>query len=275
MDPKHKAILASVVTFGCGVGVGHILTKVRLEKTFKEQLAEEVRLLKEHFDKRKHKLHKTEEYATPEGARKAIEEEREEEPMPEEAKRALIRYSGKTVPGVVDPDERPRRDVTTADIYQEFQDRRAQEAEAFDTGGKPIEKPIVRQNIFSPGHPAALTEPTFVPAPREGDGEYEDERPFIMTFDQYNEDRHYTETEVVYYTGDRTVADENDDPIADGQVDEIFGWDNLAQFGDKFVIHIASPKLGKKYQVTRTDGEFAVMVGGFTEPDEVPEGDSG
>lgn len=274
MNQKHKAVLAGIVIFGAGGGVGHILTKLHLERKLEEQLAEENEKTKHYY----RKLHKEGEYSTPEGARQALEEERAEEPMPEEAREAMIRYSGKTVPGVVEPaDRKGKRDVSTADIYQDYHEKRRQEAAALGgpETGAPIAKPIVNRNIFSEDHPAVVSppmQPTFVD---DGDARRNGDIPYLMSYDEYNEDRHFTETEVVFYTGDQTVADENDEPIEDGRIDEIFGWDNLAQFGDKFVIHIASPKLGKKYEVTRTDGEFAKMVGGFTDPNEVPEGDSG
>lgn len=273
MNQKHKAVLAGIVVFGCGAGVGHILTKLRLEKVFEVQLAEENEKSKRYYAK----LHKKDEFATPEGARQALEEERAEEPMPEEAREALIRYSGKTLPAIVRPPDRSGKpDVSTADIYQEFQEKRRQEAAGLGgpETGAPIEKPIVRQNIWSDDHPAVVSDPmqptfTNVEEPRE------DQRPFLMTFDEYNADRLYAEAEVMYYTGDQTITDDKDEPIEPGVINEMFGEENLRTFGDKFVIHIANPKLGLKFEVTRTDGEFSKMVAGFTDPTEVPEGDSG
>jgi hypothetical protein len=263
MNQKHKAALACIAAFGCGVGVGHILTKTRLERIFEAELAEENENAKHYYSK----MYKAEAYATPQQARETLESERVEEPMPPEAKEAFIRYSGKTVPSVAEPKKSSgERDVTTAEIYQEFHEKRKREAAAMQDPPpvEPIPKPIVRQNIWEPDHPALGKEPM-----------RPDDKPYLMTFDEYNEDRHYSETEVVYYRGDKTVADENDEPIEEGQVDEIFGWDNLESFDDQFVIFIANPKLGKKFEVQRNDGEFSKLVAGFTDPDEVPKGDSG
>lgn len=57
-----------------------------------------------------------------------------------------------------------------------------------------------------------------------------EERPYVISPEEFGEFEDYEKISLTYYSGNKILADENDEPVED--VDEIVGIDSLDRFGE-------------------------------------------
>ena len=101
------------------------------------------------------------------------------------------------------------------------------------------------------------------------DDEFEDisdERPIIITFDEWSESPEgYEQEALVYYEGDETMADEHGRALFDWV--ENVGSDAVDNFGngsrDANVVYIRNPKTMIDYEIMRNSGTYAEEVHGI------------
>jgi hypothetical protein len=137
----------------------------------------------------------------------------------------------------------------------------------------------VRHNIFSDPRPPieevmGVMEDVEGREAKEEDHEEDDpNKPRLITVDLFGEDGFAT-AEYTYYVGDKTLADDEDQPIPEGEVDERVGTENLEKFGylegEPSLILVRNPVRKVDYEIALHDESYGKAVAGFTN-----EGDDG
>lgn len=96
------------------------------------------------------------------------------------------------------------------------------------------------------------------------------DRPYIISEEEYikNETGH-EQTQMVFYEGDITLADDKEIPVPD--IDAVVGDDNLTRFGhgsnDKNILFVRNDSLELEFEIARHEGKYQVVVMGFDDPD--------
>lgn len=72
--------------------------------------------------------------------------------------------------------------------------------------------------------------------------------PYIISFDEYNDDTNYIKKIISYFSEDEVAMDSETEEVID-DVNKILGFENLEDFGDNNEIYIRNEELGTDYQV--------------------------
>jgi hypothetical protein len=239
MVRNHKFQLAACGLASATVGssVGYAVARKLLEKKYAELATAEIRQAKEFYE-----MHAPKEIVV------------EESPFPDiddgdvlAAAQALLRYQGRT-------DEQLLEGVREA-------------TEAADPTPEAL---TVVKNIFD--HPTPAGEAVL--------GALIDDRspdvPYVITKDEFYENEYeFTERQLTWYEGDKTLADEQDVPVP--AVERIVGEDNLLRFGwgsgDDTIVYVRNEKMKLNLEISKSTGKFAHEVAGFGQTDHLEHGD--
>ncbi len=98
-----------------------------------------------------------------------------------------------------------------------------------------------------------------------------EDKPFIITHDEYFENAHdYENYSYTWYTVDEVLCDEHDKPVED--TDEVVGDEHLARFGsgskDPNIVYIRNDRMGIDMEVVRSKGSYLEEVLGIPKEDE-------
>lgn len=228
-----RVLVAGAAMGGLVLGfvVGYKLAQSRLDKKYAERSNQEIAEAREIFSR----LHKKEQYATPEEAVATLHPS----PQVEQAADALLKYQGQETP--------------------------EEESGMPEGDGVPEVTVEVKTNIFT------REERT----PEEDYEEEKKNRvpgqPYIISHEEFLEaEPGYPQSRLTYYAGDDTLADERDEVVP--LVDEVVGEINMDKFGlgsgDHDTLYIRNEKMGLDFEVSRSDGKYAHVVLGFQHSDE-------
>lgn len=237
-------VVTAVVSAGVAGGLTYYFTKKHLKAKYEKVIDEELKEAKIFYKR----LHKTDEYESPEELAKKYDEDGPDEKDVQEAVEALQTYQGVEVkqgdrysPSVVEkpaPTEEALVEETTVEVKK-------------------------TRNVFS----EAKVD--------EEDPDLEEElrsrdlsKPHLITFDEFFENEHeYTELNLTYYEEDDVLADERDQHI--NETDELVGNANLLKFGlgskDKNVVYIRNHQKEIIAEICLSKGSYVKEVLGFIE----------
>lgn len=101
-----------------------------------------------------------------------------------------------------------------------------------------------------------------------------DDVPFVITFDEYNDDisGSYDKVTLTYYEEDLVLADDNDAPVDDQE--GLVGDDSLERFGqwskDPNIVYVRNEDITTDFEIIRKHGSYAEIVHGIRpERDEI------
>lgn len=250
METKLILTHAGAVVVGTviGGGLGYLITKRKLSAEFEAKLDHEMDKMYESFQRR----HKEGPFATVESAARELlspkDLENIEEPTVTEA----------YVPKPSDLNELRER-IQKQKYDQEQSDEFSAEIASigeYDGSDEPVvqslwDRPKVEES--EPGIPAVIRDPN---------------RPFLIPIAEFmgsSDEPDYEHTSLTYYAGDDTLADERDEPIPDGMVDELIGRENLSKFGvgttDKDQFYVRNDRVKTYFEVTRDQRTYPEGVG--------------
>lgn len=224
-----------------------LLAKKKITKEANEHLEEQIRLTKDHYQKRA----KDGDYSSPAKAAVALghavvtDNVDEESDLEEPAARAMRDY--RAVSSGPDPVVEP---TTETEI-----------AEAADPEVK------VEVNVFTQAMDEAVwdqdKEEAWRASLRPGD-------PYIISEEEFlTSEKDYNQTTMTYYSGDNVLTDAKDEPI--DLVDMVVGEGNI-RFGygsnDPRTVYIRNDRLEQDFEVTQSDGKYAHEVLGLQHSDE-------
>lgn len=231
---NNPLVMVGALLVGVGIG-GFIAYKIAVKRTalkYEDIMAEEIDAAKTFYKR----LAKEGEFETPQGAVEAL--------VPGEVVSAISSYQGK--------DQATRYDKVEVAAIEET---------------VVVEKVEITNNVFTENRTD----------PRDWDYNHEisvrdTTKPYIISFDEFHENEEGNEQVTVsYYAGDKTLADEKDQPI--DNEDNVVGEDNLLRFGhgshDSKVVYIRNERLGMDFEVIRSGGEYAKEVMGLTPEPEI------
>lgn len=171
-----------------------------------------------------------------------------------EAQEALLRYQGQEV------------EITVVDdgvLVKSKLDKHAKAA--IDENPAPAPK---AQNIFDVEEPVSNDDGWDF---QQELARRSDEKPYVVTQEEYFENIHNLETiSVTYYEGDQVLADEADGVITD--IEGNVGEANLHRFGhgsgEEHIVYIFNKMAGMAFEVARSQGKYSVEVVGLDDDDE-------
>lgn len=222
--------LASATSLAAGVGLGYVISTRRLEAKYAKISSEEIAEARRFYSM----VNKTEEFATPEKAAKALDRSStEENPDTESVERA--------------------RDA--ADALRGYR------------GGESGPNPAEKIGPFTQYH-----RNVFVDGRNNPDFDYEAEavlrdpdHPYLITQDEIEEPNDYENVTYTYYAGDGVLCDIRDEIIED--VDAAVGLANLERFGegsnDPNVVLVRHVKRQLDIEIIRHHGKYSVEVAGL------------
>lgn len=233
------------VGLGLGLGSGVFLAKKALEKKldlkYNEIMEREIADAKKFYGR----LHKKDEYSSPEKvARELGLDTVIKDPVEEDADEALVAYKG----------ERDEAEDISEVMAQEMM-----KPEVITEKDLP---PQV-QNIFEN---AKVDEDDF---------DYDVEitlrggiKPYVLSHDEFMEnDGDNSQVTITYYDEDDVLTDERDQPIPD--VNATVGSENLNRFGhgskDANIVYVRNPRLDLDFEIMLSHGSYAKEVLGFIE----------
>lgn len=223
----------AVVSLGIGAGIGYFVANRVLKTRYEEIADREIEEAKDYYSV----LHKEGEYSTPESAQEAMKAHRE--------------YSRESF--VVESDDQATVVTTTKTEV--------------DRNGDDVEenKTVEHRNIFVNNTPIDESE--------YPDDDRPDDRPFVISMEEFMENPHDFESyAMTYYMKDDVLAGEDEKDIPNS--DEIVGDTNLTKFGhlskDPNMVYICNPVNECIFEVARSTGSYAHEVLGLDEPDDEP-----
>lgn len=242
---KQQVVILGLTAFSsaaAGGAIAYLVTKKRLELKFEELLAQEVAETKKFYAK----LHKKDEFATPEAVLGAID-------AGDEALEAVV--------------------VEIEEYTETVKDLGYGEGLGYnedETPGPVPEEPEVveasrRQNVFDNSKDS------------DDEWDYETElrermidSPYILHHDEYFQgELDYQQVTLTYFEGDDVLMDEKDQPISD--TDDTVGDINLTRFGhgskDKNIVYVRNDRLEVDFEIVRSTGEYTAEVLGFRHSD--------
>lgn len=263
--PKVQAftVIGVSMAFGAGLGVaGYFALKRQLEtklrKEYDEKFDSEVEEMRLHYAR----ITKSGAFSSPETA--------VEELLTKEAATTLRNYGNRTVdipgePSVVDI---RAGEVTDAELVDDpdFEERPEVDVTALRERMRrgPVSVEERGENIFVDGHPLTGEDDW---DQEEIDRARAEGEPHVISQAEFMENPDdWTTTELTYYNGDDTLADDQDSPVPD--IEEIVGSENLSKFGhgsgDRNVVYVRNPKIEVLFEITYHSGEYAKEVAGLT-----------
>lgn len=251
MDKQVYLILgaSSLAAAGAGFFVGQKYAFKKFYTAYEETLAGEIRKTKEFYAN----LHKAE-HPTPGDAVDALitgEEVIDNEGDLLKATVALRKYGNVTVK----PEDLVDQPTISGAIYDGMYKTVTAPVET-------VEAEVEHRNVFADNLVNHVVED------RDTSG------PYIVGYSEYVEHPEgYDEVNLTYYEGDGVLGDDSDEPIADGQVDELVGRKNLTGFGisdpdDPHILLIRNDQKKLDIEITHSEGKFAHEVLGFNHSDE-------
>ena len=243
---------ASVCSFVAGAAVSYFLTEKKVSRQYQQYVEKEIQEAKEYY----RRLHKADEYATPQAAAAALNIYRGKDEgdtpifdeLPEAMKDAILKEEERLLAEVVKKQPWSSPPASDGDTTDDTDDL----TEAV-------------QNIFDKAD--------------EIDNEYELEiasmgmdYPHVISQGEYfqNEDE-YEQVTLTYYEGDDILADEKDEVVSD--VERVIGLINLKfgyRSGDENLVYVKNNSLKLLFEVARSHGKYSVEVMGFDDPDTKP-----
>lgn len=236
--------VASALSLAGGLAAGHILTKKKLVSEFEVRLQEEIEGTRNFYAA----VYKPDENNRPRTVREVAEDV-----LGQDAVKAFHDYTQYS---------KGDKEEVAVEI---------EETEAV------VEEPIeeepaapIKRNIFEESKDGVTEFDYGLEVPRRGPT-----RPFIITFDEFNEGAEGFETiSLTYFEGDDTLMDDQQMPFSDS--DGVVGDDNLTRFGygsgDANMLYIRNPGSQIDFEVARSKGKFAVEVLGLDD-DEITHSD--
>jgi hypothetical protein len=99
-----------------------------------------------------------------------------------------------------------------------------------------------------------------------------EDAPFMVSIDDFHDAAHdrMARANMVYYRGDNTLATEDDQVVAPGDVDEIVGVKALTMFGpnsrseDDTIIYVRNPQMNTQYEVILREDSYQEVVLGIS-----------
>lgn len=225
---KRYLIIGGVVTLSLSVGsavAGYHVAKKRLETKYAQIAEQEIIEARKYYSK----MHKKDEYSTPESTVKV------KGLLLDEAAEALRSYQG-------------AEEVVDVEVVETVEE--AKTIKISDYVGE-----VVTNNVFEGATLAGLDVES-----------RSSENPYVVSLDEYmdNEDKHEQLT-LTHYVGDNVTCDERDEPIED--VDGVIGELNLQRFGvgsgDPNVVMVRNERLKLDFEICKSTGKFSKEVLGF------------
>jgi len=88
--------------------------------------------------------------------------------------------------------------------------------------------------------------------------------PYVIHVDEFGEDD-YSTASFTYFVVDETLCDDERNEPFEGDIDAIFGSENIKQFGhgskDPNVVYIRNPKTVEDYEILRFNGSYLESIG--------------
>jgi hypothetical protein len=248
-------------------GAGYLVARGVYAKKAQDEIEFQVKAAKAFY--------KREEYETPQSTREALLEEGK---LFEDAAKGLASYQADKEAGF------PEDEYDGPEDNRVILDEPQRKLILPDKGNldqmvKKLEKSgaIKKANIFADPRPAITS--LDVESEDEPENEPEDtpdkSRPYLVSQDVFTEPREeYTLAEYTLFAGDNTLADDQDNPLDDAEIDRVIGQENLNHFGhikdEPHIVLVRNEELMLNIEVTLVGTKFGEKVGGFT-----PEGDDG
>lgn len=143
---------------------------------------------------------------------------------------------------------------------------------------EPVTPPApVKHNIFSDPRPpieevvGVMEDVEGKEAKEEDHEEVDKTKPHLITVDLFGEDG-FSTAEYTYYTGDEILANDEDQAIPEGEVEERVGTKNLKRFGylegEPNLILVRNPAGKVDYEIALHDGSYGRAVGFTNEGDD-------
>lgn len=251
---KNKT--ASILLIGTGVVLiaassafaGYKFAERRLKTKYEKLAEQELDEAKEYY----RRMYKSEEFATPADAVKAL--------VPEEEQELIVKVK------VAEAAEEAANYVTTSGhvAYDKIQGEKIKAAGVTVTREEKVE---VRQNVFADNSGADHIEWVYADevAKRTPD------EPYIITEEEYlANDPEHEQAQLTYFEEDGVLADAADKPIED--TDSVVGDDNLVKFGkgskNKDIVFIRNERMECDFEIERSTGSYVEEALGIRHSDD-------